>query len=36
MALILIVVQKTPKIGHGGQAMLSLENPLSRKGRLRQ
>jgi hypothetical protein len=35
MILMLIVVQMMPKIGHGGQAMLSSENLLSRKDRLR-
>jgi hypothetical protein len=34
MTLILIVVQKTLKIGHEGQAMLSSENPLLRKGKI--
>jgi hypothetical protein len=36
MTLILTVVQKMLKIDHGGQAMLSSENSLSRKGKLRQ
>jgi hypothetical protein len=35
MILMLILVQMMLKIGHGGQAMLSPENLLSRKDRLR-